>query len=156
MAGTGILPNNMRFPSPECYTTWWMMTTYSDTSIDRTLNQLLTVTDLDLITEFDFSHNCAPDPVRLWDLHVFLCRDQSLLNLSFLRTLEFWIRLGTSLLLCKDGFTIFKSDWLNKMDYMYILDIESSLVILRQSKAKTKQQQQPPFGDRKTLPQEYM
>ena len=31
MVGTGILPNNMRFPSPECYTTFWMMTTYSDT-----------------------------------------------------------------------------------------------------------------------------
>ena len=28
---TGILPNNMRSPSPECYTTFWMMTTYSDT-----------------------------------------------------------------------------------------------------------------------------
>ena len=27
----GILPNNMRFPSPECYTTFWMMTIYSDT-----------------------------------------------------------------------------------------------------------------------------
>ena len=27
---TGILPNNMRSPSPECYTTFWM-TTYSDT-----------------------------------------------------------------------------------------------------------------------------
>ena len=31
MVGTGILPNNMRSPSPECYTTFWMMTTYSDT-----------------------------------------------------------------------------------------------------------------------------
>ena len=29
MVGTGILPNNMRSPSPECYTTFWMMTTYS-------------------------------------------------------------------------------------------------------------------------------
>ena len=31
MVGMGILPNNMRSPSPECYTTFWMMTTYSDT-----------------------------------------------------------------------------------------------------------------------------
>ena len=28
MVGTEILPNNMRSPSPECYTTFWMMTTY--------------------------------------------------------------------------------------------------------------------------------
>ena len=27
----GILPNNMRRPSPECYTKFWMMTIYSDT-----------------------------------------------------------------------------------------------------------------------------
>ena len=26
----GILPNNMRFPFPECYTTFWRMTIYSD------------------------------------------------------------------------------------------------------------------------------
>ena len=31
MVGIGILPNNMRFPSPECYTTFWRMTIYSDT-----------------------------------------------------------------------------------------------------------------------------
>ena len=31
MVGTGISPNNMRSPSSECYTTFWMMTTYSDT-----------------------------------------------------------------------------------------------------------------------------
>ena len=41
----------------------------------------------------------TPGPVPLWDLHVFLCRDQSLLNLSCLRTFEFRISLGTSLLL---------------------------------------------------------
>ena len=156
-------------------------------SIDRTLHQFLTITDLDLITEFDFLLNCArfpynicngcgmptedayssghlvlshlgfanillvrplklnhtlhqfvthfpdltfyrlwhyyriqvskghlqrvwhvdrgrlllwtPGPVPLWDLHVFLCRDQSLLNLSCLRTFEFRTPLGTSLLL---------------------------------------------------------
>ena len=42
----------------------------------------------------------TPGPVPLWDLHVFLCRDQSLLNLSCLRTFEFRTPLGTSLLLC--------------------------------------------------------
>ena len=31
----------------------------------------------------------TPGPVLLWDLHVFLCRDQSLLNLSSCRTLNF-------------------------------------------------------------------
>ena len=42
----------------------------------------------------------TPGPVPLWDLHVFLCRDQSLLNLSRLRTFEFRTPLGTSLLPC--------------------------------------------------------
>ena len=40
----------------------------------------------------------TPGPVPLWDLHVFSCRDQSLLNLSCLRTFEFRTPLGTSLL----------------------------------------------------------
>ena len=40
----------------------------------------------------------TPGPVPLSDLHVFLCRDQSLLNLSYLRTFEFRTSLGTSLL----------------------------------------------------------
>ena len=31
-------------------------------SIDRTMHQFLTVTDLDLITEFDFLPNCARFP----------------------------------------------------------------------------------------------
>ena len=31
MVGMGILPNNMRFPSPECYTAFWRMTIYSET-----------------------------------------------------------------------------------------------------------------------------
>ena len=31
MFGIGTLPNNIRFPSPECYTTFWRMTIYSDT-----------------------------------------------------------------------------------------------------------------------------
>ena len=65
MVGTGILPNYKMSPSPECYTTLWMMTTYSDTlhpSIDRTLHQFLTITDLDRITEFDFLPNCSRFP----------------------------------------------------------------------------------------------
>ena len=41
----------------------------------------------------------TPGPVPLWDLHVFQCRDQSLLYLSCLRTFEFRTPLGTSLLL---------------------------------------------------------
>ena len=41
----------------------------------------------------------TPGPVPLWDLHVFLRRDLSLLDLSCLRTFEFRISLGTSLLL---------------------------------------------------------
>ena len=45
---TGISPNNMRSPSPECYTTFWMMTTYSVPSIDRTLHQFFTITEFDL------------------------------------------------------------------------------------------------------------
>ena len=65
MVGTGILPNNMRSPSPECYTTLSMMTTYSEPSIDRTLHQCLTVTDLDLITEFDFLLNCLRFPENI-------------------------------------------------------------------------------------------
>ena len=31
-------------------------------SIDRTLHQFLTITDLDLITEFDFLPNCTRFP----------------------------------------------------------------------------------------------
>ena len=31
IVGTRILPNNRRFPSPECYTTFWRITIYSDT-----------------------------------------------------------------------------------------------------------------------------
>ena len=40
----------------------------------------------------------TPGPVPLWDLNVFLCRDQSLLDLSCLRTFEFRTSLGTYLL----------------------------------------------------------
>ena len=41
-----------------------------------------------------------PGPVPLWDLQVFSCCDQSLLNLSCFRTFEFRTLLGTSVLLC--------------------------------------------------------
>ena len=43
MVGTGILSINMRSPSAECYSTFWMMTIYSDTSIDQALHQFLTI-----------------------------------------------------------------------------------------------------------------
>ena len=94
MVGTGILSNNMRSRSPECYTTFWMMTVYSDT-----LNWSCTapifdpITDLDLITEYDFFTYLrevsieqlqrvwhanrgrlllwTPGSVPLWDLQVF-------------------------------------------------------------------------------------
>ena len=62
MVGTGILPNNMRSPSPECYTTFCMMTYTVTPSIDRTLHQFWTVTDLGLITEFDVLPICARFP----------------------------------------------------------------------------------------------
>ena len=55
MVGKGVLPNNMRSPSPECYTTFWMMTIYSDTLHWSGITQIFDpITDLDLITEFDF------------------------------------------------------------------------------------------------------
>ena len=55
MIGTGILWKNMRFPSPECYTTLWMMTIYSDTLHWSGITPIFDpITDLDLITEFDF------------------------------------------------------------------------------------------------------
>ena len=64
MVGTGILPNNMRSPSPEFtrHSGWWPHTVTP--SIDRTLHQFLTITDLDLITEFDFLPNCTRFPIE--------------------------------------------------------------------------------------------
>ena len=48
MVGTGIFPNNMRPPLPSVtrHSGWWPYTVTP--SIDRTLHQFLTVTDLDL------------------------------------------------------------------------------------------------------------
>ena len=55
MVGTGILSNNMRSPSPECYMTFWMMTIYSDTLHWSGITPIFyPITDLDLITEFNF------------------------------------------------------------------------------------------------------
>ena len=48
----------------------------------------------------------TPGPVPFWDLHVFNCRDQSLLNLSCLRTFEFRTSLGTSLLLLENDVSV--------------------------------------------------
>ena len=55
MVGTGILSNNMMSPSPECYTTFWMMTINSDTLHWLGITPIFyPISDLDLITEFDF------------------------------------------------------------------------------------------------------
>ena len=51
---TGVLTNNMRFPSPDCYTTFWRMTIYSDTFNWWDITPFLPFSDLDLITESDF------------------------------------------------------------------------------------------------------
>ena len=121
MVGTGILTNHMRSPSPEGYTTFWTMTIYSDTLHrydiapifyhywSRPYNRILLFTQL---CEVSIEHLQrvrhanrgrlllrTPGPFPLWDLHVFLCRDQSLLNLICFRTFEFRTSLGTSLLL---------------------------------------------------------
>ena len=63
MVGTGILPNNMRSPSPESYTTFWRMTIYSSTLHSSDITPIFDpVNDLDLITEFDFLPNYAGFP----------------------------------------------------------------------------------------------
>ena len=55
MVGTGILSNNMMSPSPLCYTTFWMMTIYSDILHWSGITPIFDpITDLDLITKFDF------------------------------------------------------------------------------------------------------
>ena len=57
MVGTGILSNNS--PSPECYTTSSMMTIYSDTLHWLGNTPIFDpITDLDLLTEFDFLPIC--------------------------------------------------------------------------------------------------
>ena len=50
MVDTGILSNNTRFPSPEYYTTFWMMTIYSDTLHRSGISPIFDpISDLDLI-----------------------------------------------------------------------------------------------------------
>ena len=66
MVGTGILSNNMRSPSPECYTTFWMMTIFSGTFHWSGIAPIVDlVTDLGLITEFDFLPNCERFPKNI-------------------------------------------------------------------------------------------
>ena len=65
MVGTGILPNNMRSPSPICYTPCWRMTLYSDTLHWRDITPIFPFIDLDLITEFDFLLNCVRFPQNI-------------------------------------------------------------------------------------------
>ena len=63
MVSTGILSNNMRSPSLEYYTTFWMMTIYRDTLHWSGITPIFDpISDLDLITEFDFLPNCERFP----------------------------------------------------------------------------------------------
>ena len=58
MVGTGIISNNMRSPSPEYYTTFWMMTIYSDTLHWSAITPIVyPITDLDFIAEFLPTYN---------------------------------------------------------------------------------------------------
>ena len=43
MVDMGILSNIMESLSPKCYKTFWDMTIYSDTSIDKLLHQFVTL-----------------------------------------------------------------------------------------------------------------
>ena len=62
MVSTGILSSNIRSPSPEWYT-FWMMTIYRDTLLWLGITPIFDpVTDLDLITQFDFLPNCTSLP----------------------------------------------------------------------------------------------
>ena len=118
---TGILSNNMRPPFPECYTTFWIMTIYSELSIDEALHQclplLLIWTLLPNLTfcliarglhrTFATGAACQQrthTPPDTWScptlgLASILCWDLSLLNLSCFRTFEFRTPLGISILL---------------------------------------------------------
>ena len=50
-------------PNVTRHSRWWPHRVTA--SIDRTLHQFLTITDLDLITEFDFLPNCARFPQNI-------------------------------------------------------------------------------------------
>ena len=60
MVNTGILIKQYETPFPECYTVFWRMTICSDTLRLSDVTSIYDpVTDLDLITEFEFLPNCA-------------------------------------------------------------------------------------------------
>ena len=59
----GDLIKHYEVPSPECYTTFWMMTIYSETLHLSDITAIFDpFTDLDLITKFDFLPNCERFP----------------------------------------------------------------------------------------------
>ena len=59
----GNLIKQYEAPSPECYTTFWMMIIYSDTFYWSGITPIFDpITDLDLITKFDFLPNCERFP----------------------------------------------------------------------------------------------
>ena len=63
MVDTGILSNNMRPPSSECFPTFRLMTIYSDILHWSGITPILDhFTDLDLITKFDVLSNCERFP----------------------------------------------------------------------------------------------
>ena len=63
MVDTEILSNNITSSSLDCYTTFRRMTTCSDTLLWSDITPTFDpVTDLDLITEFNFLPNCARFP----------------------------------------------------------------------------------------------
>ena len=122
MVDTGILPNNMRFLSPECYTTFWRITIYSDTlhwgDITSSVNPLLIWTLLPNLTFYlimwgfplKICNGCSmPTEDAYSSGHLVLphigtcrcsnqCQDQCLLNLSCFRMFEFRISLGNYVL----------------------------------------------------------
>ena len=55
MVDTGILPNNIRSPSPESYTTFWIMTIYIDTLHWSGISPIFDpITDPDLLANLTF------------------------------------------------------------------------------------------------------
>ena len=119
----GDLIKQYEAPSPECYTTFWMMTIYSDTRhwsgttpifdpITDLISTLLPNLTFYLIAR-GFQRTFATDaacqqrtltPPETWScptlgLASVLCWHQSLLNLSCFRTFEFRTSLGTFVLL---------------------------------------------------------
>ena len=62
MVGTEILSNNMRSPSPECYTPSGWLPSIVTPSITPIFDPM---TDLDLTTEFDFLPNCERFPKNI-------------------------------------------------------------------------------------------